>query len=142
MLWLVFTTYGIPVLLLLLIYLRITIFLRRQSNNQIVVAVKQRQQRDLLVLQRIFILVGLVMSVGSSAIVFVIMFYITGGEYPLMYRVAWFTIAFSIIGLSVAIVIVTPQLKNIVLQKFQQNRILPDVIVPRSIQIQQNTTRV
>jgi hypothetical protein len=143
MLWLLFTTFGIPLLLLALIYLRITIFLRRQSNNQILVAVKQRQQRDLLFLQRIFILVGLLMSLGSSCIAFVIMLYITGEEYPLMYRVVWFTVAFSMMGLSVAIVIVTPQLKRIVMKKFQQNQIIPvSVIVPISIPIKQKTTTV
>jgi hypothetical protein len=143
MLWLLFTTYGIPLLLLSLIYFRITRFLRRQANNQIVVGMKQRQQRDLLVLQRIFILVGFLLILGIPIIVFMIMFYITGEEYPLVDRVVWFSFGLSMIGLSFAVVIVTPQLKSIVLQKFQQNRIIPvKFIVLRSIQIQQNTIGV
>jgi hypothetical protein len=104
---------------------------------------KQRQQRDLLVLQRIFILVGFLLILGIPIIVFMIMFYITGEEYPLVDRVVWFSFGLSMIGLSFAVVIVTPQLKSIVLQKFQQNRILPvKFIVLRSIQIQQNTIGV
>ncbi len=140
-LYVILSTYGIPLLFLSLIDLRITRFLRQQSNTQTVVAVKQRQQRDILVLRRIFIIVGVLMIVGIPLVVFVIMFIITGESDPVFKRIIWFTMALSMAGLNFAMIIVTPQLKSIVFQKFQQNRIMQvDFIVPRSIQIQQNTT--
>ncbi|CAF4198877.1 unnamed protein product, partial [Adineta steineri] len=49
-LWVILNAYGNPLLILLFIYLRITIFLRRQSINQALV-VKKRQERDLLVIR-------------------------------------------------------------------------------------------
>jgi hypothetical protein len=68
---------------------------------------------------------------------------ITGEEYFLIQRIQYFSFGLSMTGFSFAVVIVTPQLKSIVLQKFQQNRILPvKFIVLRSIQIQQNTIGV
>jgi len=105
--------------------------------------VKQRQQRDLLILRRIFIIVGFLLILGIPSIVFLIKVCITGEEYFLGQRIQWFSFGLSMTGLSFAVVIVTPQLKSIVFQKFQQNRIIPvSVIIPRSIQIKQKTTTV
>ena len=61
--------------LLLLIYLRITIYIRLQPNNQSLV-VKQRQARDLFVIRRILIIVSLLVTVGlPSTILLIIYFY-------------------------------------------------------------------
>lgn len=90
-LWLVSNSYGIHLLLLSLIYLRIAIFLHRQPNNQTLV-IKQRQQRDLSVIRRIYIMVGLLMALGVPTIVLLLMFYITGVKYSLFDRIAWLSI--------------------------------------------------
>jgi len=57
-LWLVFTSYGLPLTYLSVIYIRITLFLRQQSND-VELAIKRRQKRDLVAIQRIFINFGI-----------------------------------------------------------------------------------
>jgi len=134
-LWVIFNIYGIPLLLLLLIYSRITIFLHRQSNNRNLV-IKQRQQRDLVVIRRILIHVGLLMVLGIPIIVLLIMFYIADGKFPLFFRIQFFSVSLSLIELSLSVAILTPQLKYIVLKKFQHNRVAPlDAPLPISIPI-------
>ncbi len=112
-LWLAFNCYGIPVISLSLIYLRITIYIRRQTNNQTFV-VKQRQDRDMIIIRRILITIGLLMALGIPGVVFLVMLRITGEEYPLLLRIEWLFVSFSMIGLSLSVVVYTPQLENIV----------------------------
>jgi len=124
LLWVFFNAYGSPLLVLSFIYLRITIFLHRQLNNQTLI-VKQRQERDVIVIQRIIIIVGLLMTLGIPAVALLIMFYTTGEEYPLFSRIEWFFVSLSILGLVLSLVIITPQLKSIILKTFQHNRVVP-----------------
>ncbi|CAF1269790.1 unnamed protein product, partial [Rotaria sordida] len=121
-LWGTLTAYGLPVLLLSLIYLRITIFIRQQPLNQILM-VKQRQQRDLAAIQRIFINVGLLLALGTPGAVLLIMCFITGIEHPLTYRIMWVGSAAAMAILSIQIIFMTPQLKNIITIRRQQNRV-------------------
>ncbi len=123
-LWFLLNIYGIPLLLLLLIYLRITIFLGQHSNNQTLV-IKQRQQRDLAVIRRIIIIISLLVTLGIPTTVLLLILYITGQGLSLFYRIAWFTASLSMIALSLSMVVLTPQLKNIVLKKFRHNRVIP-----------------
>lgn len=134
-LWLIIDSYGIPLMLLLLIYLRILIFIHRQPNHQTFVII-QRQQRDLCVIQRIFIIVGLLITLGIPTIVLLLMFYITGEKYILFDRIAWFSVSLSMTQLSISLVILTTQLKRIVLEKRQSNRVLPiNGILDHSLEI-------
>jgi len=93
-LWLLFNAYGIPVLLLSLIYLRITIFLRQQSNNQTLI-VRQRQQRDLIAIQSILIIVGFLIALGIPAMVFIVILLVTGERYPLCMRIEFFLLIYQ-----------------------------------------------
>jgi hypothetical protein len=88
--------YENSLILLLLIYLRITIFLHRQTSNQTLV-VKQHQQRDLLVVRRILLTVGLLMVFGILAVILLIMLYITGEENPLIFRIEWLFVSLSLL---------------------------------------------
>jgi len=121
-LWIILNAYGNPVLLLSIIYVRISIFLRGQSTNQIVV-VHQRQERDLLVLRRILITVCLLLALGIPSVILLAMFIITSQKQPLFFRIEWFSVSLSMIGLSLSQVIFTPQLKRILLKTFQYNRV-------------------
>ncbi|CAF3958299.1 unnamed protein product [Rotaria sordida] len=120
-LWTVFVAYGLPLLLLSLIYLRITIFIRQQPLNQTLM-VKQRQKRDLAAFQRIFINVGLLLAFGIPCVVLLIMYIITGTEYPLTNRMFWLGPEVSLPILSLQMIFMTPQLKNIIIRR-RQNRV-------------------
>ncbi|CAF1574796.1 unnamed protein product, partial [Adineta steineri] len=82
MLWLAFNGYGNQIGVLSFIYIRITIFLRRQTNTQTLI-VRQRQERDFLIIRRILIIVGVLISLGIPAIVFLVTAFITHEEHPL-----------------------------------------------------------
>ncbi|CAF4016623.1 unnamed protein product [Rotaria sordida] len=121
-LWAVFACYGLPLIYLSLIYIRITLFIRQQSNT-VALAIKRRQQRDLLAIQRILINVGLLIAIGFPAMVLLVMLFITGEEHPLLYRILWIGAEVSMAVLSIAMVLTTPQLKNIVMKRQRQNRV-------------------
>ncbi|CAF1455261.1 unnamed protein product [Rotaria sordida] len=120
-LWLPLIAYGSPLLLLSLIYLRITIFIRQQPNNQTLI-VNQRQQRDLAAIQRIFINVALLVVCGTPCVTLLLMYLITGIEHPLSYRITWAGPEVSMAILSVQMIFMTPQLKNIIIRR-RQNRV-------------------
>jgi hypothetical protein len=140
-LWVILNAYGNPVLLLLFIYLRITRFLHRQSINQALV-VKQRQERDLLVIRRIFITVSLLLTLGIPSVVLLIMLLITGEESPLFFRIEWLSVSLSMIGLSLAVAFFTSQIKSIILKKYQRNlaAVPLDGTLTGSVPIRCNTT--
>ncbi|UJR11530.1 hypothetical protein I4U23_015711 [Adineta vaga] len=122
--WLILNIYGIPLCLLMMIYLRIVLFLRRQPINSTWM-IKQRQQRDLIVIRRIFVIISLLVILGIPTIVLLLMLYITGEIHPLFHRYAWFFVNISMMGLTMIMVVLTPQLKNVVFKKFHQNQVVP-----------------
>ncbi len=122
MLWLIFTCYGVPLICLMIIYIRITLFIRQQSSN-LMLSVKRRQQRDLLAIQRIFINVGLLFVLGLPGMTVVLMAFFTGVEYPLSHRILYIGVEISLAILSIEMIFMTPQLRNILIKRCQQNRV-------------------
>ena len=121
---LAFVTYGLPVLCLLVIYIRITIFLRRQSNLQRVL-IRRRRNRDLVAIRCIFIIVALLLTSGFPFLVFLVMFFITGEEHLLLHRVTMLSWMVSMTGLSIGLVFFTPELKRIVMSSWTKGRVTP-----------------
>jgi hypothetical protein len=140
-LWTAFTAYGIPASCLFLIYIRIIIFIRQQSNNQ-TQAIRRRQARDLRAIRRILITVNVLIILGVPSIVLVIMAAINGEENPLCFRITWISLTISMAGLSVAMIFFIPQLKNIVWKNRLNNRIIPveNNLTPDTIQMRTNIT--
>ncbi len=114
-LWIVLVCYGLPLVYLIAIYIRITLFIHKQSNN-LALAIQHRQQRDLLATQRILINVGLLLTVGLPTIAVIFMAFITGVEFPLSQRITWFGVEVSLAILSIQMIFMTPQLKSIVMR--------------------------
>ncbi len=119
----VFICYGLPLIDLSLIYIRITLFIRQQSTN-LALAIQRRQKRDLVAIQRIFINVGLLLVIGLPGVIVILISFITGVEPPLSDRILWMGAEVSTAILSIEMVFMTPQLKNIVMRKWQQNRVM------------------
>ncbi|UJR29341.1 hypothetical protein I4U23_010553 [Adineta vaga] len=111
-LWIFFSVYGIPVLSLALIYIRIIIFIRKQSNQPI--RIKRRQTRDLNAIRGIFIMIGFLLLLGLPTSVLIIMMLVTGEAHPLTFRITCLSIGTSMLGLSIAMMISIPQLRTIV----------------------------
>jgi hypothetical protein len=122
-LWSTMVSVGLPLTYLCVIYLRVIRFMRQRSNA-VSLVIKRRQQRDLAVMQRIFFIVGALMLVGFPAVV---MFFITGVQPPLLYRLSFAALGVSMAVLSIGMVLITPQLKNILFKRWLQNRVTIDV---------------
>ncbi|CAF1121293.1 unnamed protein product [Adineta ricciae] len=135
--------YGIAASLLALIYLRITIYVQRESSNLQPIAMRRQQQRDIVVIQRIILTAGLVIFAGIPATILLLIKYITGEQQPLFFRINWLTSVISLVQLNVSILLLTPHLKRIVFQKIQPIRIHPLILpLTRSTAIPNNTARM
>ena len=115
--------YIVPVICLLIIHVRITVFLRQQSRN-IAIAIKKQQQRDLAVIRRIFINVGVLLITGLPSIVIGLMALVTGKLHPLGQRITFITMGISFAILSIEMIFTTPQLKRLILRRYGQNQVV------------------
>ncbi|CAF1426865.1 unnamed protein product [Adineta steineri] len=133
--WIIVFMYGLPILCLLIIYIHITIHIRQQSTNQ-TLAVKRRQARDFVVIRRIIILNSILFTLGVPGMILLVINYVTGNELTLNYRITWFSFEVSMILLSILVIVMTPQLKTIVISKWKRNRVIPlAAIAENSVQI-------
>jgi hypothetical protein len=124
-LWVAVSVYGIPLMCLLIIYIRILIFIRQQGNRRITMVVKWRQERDLVVIKRIFIPVGILIILAIPTIFLLTMQAITNIQHPLFFRITWFPVTLSMLILSILIILMTPKLKNITMNRWKRNRVIP-----------------
>ena len=124
MLWLYILGYGLPTWGLLLMYLKITRYVYHQPHVQNTVE-KNRSTRDIAVIQRTMILVGILLVLALPGTILLIIYYITGYECPLGYRLQSTTLQISLFILSILIVFMTPQLKNNLMTTCQKTRVIP-----------------
>ncbi|CAF0781586.1 unnamed protein product [Adineta steineri] len=72
-----------------------------------------------------FISISILLGLGLPAVVLVIMFFITNVESPLVHRIVWMGAEVGGAVLSVQMVLMTPQLRTIFINRWQQNRVVP-----------------
>ena len=137
--WAAVFIYLFPSLCTWLIYIRITTFLRHRTNN-LTVIIKQRQERDFLVIKRILISIILLLISGMPGMIFVIIYAFTNDFYFLTYRIIWFSIIVSMLALNVILIFYIPQLKNIFNNLFRQNQLIVPTNMHISTRIEINTT--
>jgi len=91
-----------------------------QTQNSSIERNRQRStQRDIIVLHRIVILVGILVILSLPAILIWVGYKITGYLYIFSYHLQWLTVAFSLSILSIVSIFLTPQLKELL---FEPNR--------------------
>jgi hypothetical protein len=122
-LWIFINAYGIPFVLLLLMYIRIMIHIRQQPNNQ-TMTVKRRQRRDLVLIRRILITVSLLLTVGIPGMILMARMFITGEEHPLSHRISDLPVGLSVAVLSIVLIYSIPQLKSIVVKKRKRSQLM------------------
>ncbi|UJR38708.1 hypothetical protein I4U23_031374 [Adineta vaga] len=120
--YVIFTTYGIPLSILFSHYVRITIFIRHLPNNQTIV-IRHQQKRDLLAIRRIFLHVFLLLTLVIPGMILTLIKFISGNEYYLTYRILWLGSEVSVAILTIEMILITPQLKNIFINRWRQNRV-------------------
>ncbi|CAF1417053.1 unnamed protein product [Adineta steineri] len=72
-----------------------------------------------------FISIGILLVLGIPSVVLIIMFAIIGVQSPLVHRITWLGVEVGIAILSVQMVLMTPQLKTIFINRWLQNRMVP-----------------
>lgn len=114
MLWAVTVVYGIPLITLTSIHLRILSFIHRRPKSQLL-TIQRRHQRDLHIVRRIFFTVAMMMSLGTPTIGLFIFSIIKGREHPLTQHIQWLTIGLLMTGLHLFTILLTPQVQRIII---------------------------
>ncbi|CAF1314691.1 unnamed protein product [Rotaria sordida] len=105
--------YGIPIIIINIIYIQLTCFIRRSSK-----VVSARAKRDVIVVRRIILVVCILILMVVPYVVLKLMLPFTDVGKPLFYRIQNITTMTGLIILSFMLVYVTPQLKVLIaLQK-------------------------
>ncbi|CAF2642645.1 unnamed protein product [Rotaria sp. Silwood2] len=124
----VLNIFFFPIVYLAIIYGRFLYFIHYHASQLSQERQRRRAQRDLTITRRILFTVIALTLPGSPNTVFVIMTNIDpriSGSYY-MYRIQWFGPAVTIFILSIAIVFITPQIKQILMKlKFHGNQVVP-----------------
>jgi len=107
------------------------IYYTKKTNGQLPLQNRQRaNQRDLVVLRRIIILVGILLTLGLPSILLWLSYLITGYLYPFIYDCQWLSYALSLSVLPTTMIYSTPQLREFLANRFRRNRrIQPTVII-------------
>ena len=124
-LWLIFVSYLIPLVCMCFTFIRMTWFLRHQPVH-IAATIKRRQERDFVVIKRIFISIGTMCILGIPGMTIVFIASITGIELELSRRITWFFVEVSLAIMTVQMVLITPQLRSLIMRNRRQNRIKVD----------------
>ena len=111
--------YLLPLTYLLIIYIRITKYIRQTSHNSRA-SLKSRQKRDFIALRRILIKLTTLVFLGCPSIIMWLMVLITNKEYNFTYRIFWLGIESTFAILSMEIIVIDPQVRQIILEKWRQ----------------------
>jgi hypothetical protein len=114
--------YLLPVILISIIYARLIFFIRHQTSQTIQTGQRNNAQRDFLVTQRILFTVNILTLPGLPNLVLFVMTSIkpsfSGSFY--MYRIQWSCAAVAIFALSIALLMMTPQLKALTVNRIMK----------------------
>ena len=123
-----------PLFCILILYAGLLLFMHTRASQAMLV---HRAQRDILVTRRIFLTVNGLLVPCLANVIYVV---ITNANpsssgFYYMYRVQWFAGIISILVSSIFLVINTPQLRQLLVEKFwpNRNRVIPINTVTHTI---------
>lgn len=108
-----------PMITIVSIYFYIMCYIHQTKNSSIQSKRQRATQRDVIVLRRIVILVGMLVILSLPAILIWAGYMIIGYLYAFSYHLHWLTFACSLSILSIVSVFLTPQLQEML---FEPNR--------------------
>ncbi|CAF2538582.1 unnamed protein product [Rotaria sp. Silwood2] len=118
--WSTLIIYFIPIILINIIYIQLTRFIRRSSMT-----VSARAKRDLIVARRIVLVVCILTLTGVPSVVLRLMLPFTDVGKPLFYRIQNMAVVTGFFVLSFMLVYVTPQVKEIFKPTRKTNIVTP-----------------
>ena len=108
-----FPIYYLPMLAIGSIYIYIIYYTRLKTRSIARRHRRQSNRRDIVVLRRIIIIVGLLWTLTFPFMILWLVYITTGDIYPLSYHLQWLTFAVSLLVLPFASVCLTPQLRRL-----------------------------
>lgn len=121
-------TYSLPMTLMGLLYAYIIYYMKKTKSQSILQNRHRSNQRDLVVLRRIMILLGILISSGVPTLVFACAYITTGYANDIAYRVGWTLFTVSISILPTASVLLTPQLYTLIRETCRRNHRITPII--------------
>ncbi len=120
--------YAIPLTVIIIIYIRISIFIRDSSRRTVIIIAasrRQRNQRDLTILKRVVVIVSILIVLRFPTIIFLIYGIIVGDLFPLTYSIVGLITAACLIMIGLITISITPQLRKTTIRFFKchNNRI-------------------
>ena len=103
---------AIPIAILVLLYWKIISFIRHQLTNQ-TITIQQRQKRELPVIRRLFIVIAITTVSELPAFIYTFVMLCTRMESDVDYRLMWLLISSGLLGSSIFIILLTPEIKTI-----------------------------
>ena len=98
--------YHIPLISIGFIYFYIVRYIKKQNTLTVQQNRRQANQRDLVVLRRIIILLGVLLTVGLPTTGLYLWYLITGYSMPMIYHVQLCTISIEMASLPIIIVFI------------------------------------
>jgi len=126
--------YSIPISIIIIAYVRVVKFMQKSSlrNQQ---SRQKKIMRDLMVLQRIVILVWALIILGLPSAILWISGIITGQLYSLTYRIQAMFLAFNIFFLTFAVALTNPPVKRLV-PLFNKHKATHGIVIHPQKQLQ------
>jgi hypothetical protein len=129
--------YLFPMSIIGSIYFYIIYYMRQTKNVAIQQNRQRTNQRDVVVLRRIIILVGMLLFLSFPTLILWLAYLITGYLSPLVYHFEWLTFALSLSFLPMASALLSPNLKNLIISKWRQKQRIQPMIVTQQFELRQ-----
>jgi len=129
--------YLFPMTIIGSIYCYIIYHMRQTKNIAIQQNRQRTNQRDVVVLRRIIILVGLLFFLSFPTLILWLVYIVTGYLSPLVYHFEWLTFALSSSFLPMASALLSPHLKDLIISKWRQKQRIHPMIVTQQFELRQ-----
>ncbi|CAF1235911.1 unnamed protein product [Rotaria sp. Silwood1] len=118
--WCTLIVYGLPVVITSIIYIQLTRFMHHSSMT-----VSLRARRDVIVIRRIVLVIIILMLIGAPSVVLKLILPFTDLGKSFFYRMSNMTIVIVMLALSLMLVYVTPQVKEMLMAIGKSNKVTP-----------------
>ncbi len=118
--WSTIVVFGLPMNIISTVYFQLIRFMRRSS-----IVASTRAKRDVIVVRRIVVVIFILMVICIPSVVLELMLPFTDVGKPLFYRISDITMVIVMFVLSLMLVYVTPQVKEILVRIIKRNQVVP-----------------
>ncbi len=132
--------FVIPINAIAGIYCYIMYYIKYKANSPIQRNRRRTYQRDVIVLRRIIILIGILFIISVPTIILWMTYLITGYLHPLIHHIEWLIYSITLVVLSIALAFLSPDLQQLVLVTWRRNRRIQPIITIRQHILHQTNT--